>query len=80
MAYDKAQVEDYIRLFQRKEKGSDIRILLASAELKDSDDIKRFSETALRNNGIYLLIPPITCGELNDDVDKRMAKTRLVRK
>lgn len=80
MAYDKAQVEDYIKLFQRKEKGSDIRILLASAELKDNDDIKRFSETALRNNGIYLLIPPITCGELNDDVDKRMARARLVRK
>jgi hypothetical protein len=80
MAYDKAQVEDYIKLFQRKEKGSDIRILLVSAELKDTSDIKGILETALRNNGIYLLIPPITCGELNDDVDKRMARARLVRK
>lgn len=79
-AYDESQIETYIQLFQENANNTDIRILLVSAELRNIGEIDAISKKILQNNGIYLLIPPITCSELDDDVDNRMARARLVRK
>jgi hypothetical protein len=79
-AYDEAQIADFIKLFQGKKNDGDIRILLASSEIRDIRKIDEISKKILQENGIYLLMPPITCSELDDDVDKRMARARLVRK
>jgi hypothetical protein len=80
VAYEKANIKDFIKLFQDNRNGNDAKILLVSAEIENISDIREISETLLHNNGIYILIPPINCSELNEDVDKRMTRARQVRK
>ncbi|MCW3129368.1 MAG: SMI1/KNR4 family protein [Methanophagales archaeon] len=80
MSGDKAELENDIKLLQEKGTGRGIKVLLASAELKDLDGIQKISEAALQNGGIHLLFPSFTCSELDEEVDKRMARARMVRK
>ncbi len=77
---DKAQLEADIKLLQDKGTERDVEALLASAELKDSNGIQKTLEATLQGRGIYLLFLPLTCGELDEEVDKRMAQARVVRK
>lgn len=77
---DKAWLEANIKFLQEKGIGGDIKALLASAELKGLDGIQKISEEALQNRGIHLLFPSLACSELDEEVDERMARARVVRK
>lgn len=66
----------------RRTKG-DIKILLTSDEIskevKNINNIKEILEKFERK-GVYLLLAPFTCRELDDEVDKKMAQARIMRK
>lgn len=76
---DKDKFKSYINLLKKEKNNGSIKALLSSEELKESNDLEEISKN-FRKENIYLLLPPFSCKELNEEVDKRMSKARLIRK
>jgi len=69
----------YFDLLKKEKMQNSVRILLGSEELRDSNDLKKISEK-FRKKNVHLALPSFSCKELDEEVDKRMAKARLIRK
>lgn len=72
-------IKDYFNLLKRKKVQNSIKALLGSEELKELENLKEILEKFKKKN-IYLVLPSFNCKELDEEVDKRMGKARLIRK
>ena len=71
--------EDYFNLLKEEKLPDSIKILLASDEMKDCSELMEISEKFKKEN-IHLVLPAFNCKDLDEEVNKRMAKARLIRK
>lgn len=71
--------EDYLNLLKKEKLSDSVKILLGSEEMKEWLEMVGISER-FKKEKVYLVLLPFNCKELDEEVNKQMAKARLIRK
>lgn len=76
---EKRIVEDITHLYGVSSQSTQ-KFILYGAEVQRVPSVKKLAEIAEQKAGIQLLSAPFSCSELDQEVERRMARARMVRK